>query len=131
MPCLPSSRRKRRSLPRSLSSLCSSRRAVASHVRFSSVSSGLLLPPASPHRPREQFLELCREVRHYGCVQLDPCVCDYPEPGCAAVLSVGNHEISCRVTLPDAQTRDVSFQMNRVKCWQVTFLVSISVLPPP
>ncbi|XP_066228577.1 sorting nexin-31 isoform X2 [Saccopteryx leptura] len=69
-----------------------------------------------------KFLELSREVRHYGYVQLDPCTCDYPEPGCGAVLSVGNNEISCCVTLPDNQTQDIIFQMNRVKCWQVTFL---------
>ena len=105
--------------------------AVASCMRFSSVSRGLLLPPTSPHLPLEQFLELSREVRHYGCVQLDPCVCDYPEPGCAAVLSVGNHEISCCITLPDDQTQNIVFQMSRVKCWQVTFLVSISALPYP
>ncbi|XP_020944700.1 sorting nexin-31 isoform X1 [Sus scrofa] len=69
-----------------------------------------------------KFLELSRGIRHYGYIQLDPCTCDYPEPGCGALLSVGNNEISCCVTLPDNQTQDVIFQMNRVKCWQVTFL---------
>ncbi|XP_024612299.1 sorting nexin-31 isoform X6 [Neophocaena asiaeorientalis asiaeorientalis] len=69
-----------------------------------------------------KFLELSQEVWHYGYVQLDPCTCDYPEPGCGTVLSVGNDEISCCITLPDNRTRDVIFQMNRVKCWQVTFL---------
>ncbi|XP_037357655.1 sorting nexin-31 [Talpa occidentalis] len=69
-----------------------------------------------------KFLELSQEVRHYGYMQLDPCTCDYPEPGCGTVLSVGNNEISCCITLPDNQTQDVTFQMNRVKCWQVTFL---------
>ncbi|KAM9051082.1 sorting nexin-31 isoform 4-T4 [Megaptera novaeangliae] len=69
-----------------------------------------------------KFLELSQEVRHYGYVQLGPCTCDYPEPGCGTVLSVGNNEISCCITLPGNQTQDVIFQMNRVKCWQVTFL---------
>uniref|UniRef100_A0A8C3X046 Sorting nexin-31 n=1 Tax=Catagonus wagneri TaxID=51154 RepID=A0A8C3X046_9CETA len=69
-----------------------------------------------------KFLALSREVRHYGYIQLDPCTCDYPEPGCGALLSVGNNEISCCVTLPDNRTQDVIFQMSRVKCWQVTFL---------
>ncbi|XP_007933017.1 sorting nexin-31 [Orycteropus afer afer] len=69
-----------------------------------------------------KFLELSREVWHYGCLQLDPCTCDYPEPGCLAVVSVGNNEISCHITLPDDQTEDIIFLMNRVKCWQVTFL---------
>ncbi|XP_057353842.1 sorting nexin-31 isoform X5 [Manis pentadactyla] len=69
-----------------------------------------------------KYLELSQAVRHYGYVQLDPCVCDYPEPGCSVVLSVGDHEINCCVTLPDNQTQDVIFHINRVKCWQVTFL---------
>ncbi|XP_055142896.1 sorting nexin-31 isoform X2 [Symphalangus syndactylus] len=69
-----------------------------------------------------KFLELAREVQHYGYLQLDPCTCDYPEPGSGAVLSVGNNEISCCITLPDSQTQDIVFQMSRVKCWQVTFL---------
>ncbi|XP_040350058.1 sorting nexin-31 isoform X3 [Herpailurus yagouaroundi] len=69
-----------------------------------------------------QFLELSQEVRHYGYLQLDPCTCDYPEPGCGAVLSVGSDEISCCITLPDNQTQEIIFQMSRVKCWKVTFL---------
>ncbi|XP_004457130.3 sorting nexin-31 [Dasypus novemcinctus] len=67
-------------------------------------------------------LQLSREVRHYGYIRLDPCTCDFPEPGCEATVAVGNDEICCRVALPDNQTRDVVFQMSRVKCWQVTFL---------
>nr|XP_039320589.1 sorting nexin-31 isoform X1 [Saimiri boliviensis boliviensis] len=69
-----------------------------------------------------KFLELAQEVRHYGYLQLDPCTCDYPEPGCGAVLSIGNNEINCCITLPDGQTQDAIFQMSGVKCWQVTFL---------
>ncbi|XP_045416344.1 sorting nexin-31 [Lemur catta] len=79
----------------------------------------------------KKFLELSREVRHYGHVQLDPCTCDYPEPGCGAMLSVGSNEISCCITLPDDQTQDIVFQMNRVKCWQVTFLGTLLNLDGP
>ncbi|KAL0598934.1 Sorting nexin-31 [Plecturocebus cupreus] len=69
-----------------------------------------------------KFLELAQEVRHYGYLRLDPCTCDYPEPGSGAVLSVGNNEIHCCITLPDGQTQDAIFQMSGVTCWQVTFL---------
>ncbi|XP_021039819.1 sorting nexin-31 isoform X2 [Mus caroli] len=69
-----------------------------------------------------KFLELSQEVRHYGYVQLDPCTCNHPEPGCGAQLSIGNNEISCCITLPNGQIQDIAFQMSRVKCWQVTFL---------
>ncbi|XP_072590264.1 sorting nexin-31 isoform X5 [Vulpes vulpes] len=78
-----------------------------------------------------KFLELSQEVRHYGFLQLDPCTCDYPEPGCGAILSVGNNEISCCITLPDNQTQEIIFQMNRVKCWQVTFLGSLLDMDGP
>ncbi|XP_073923046.1 sorting nexin-31 isoform X1 [Castor canadensis] len=78
-----------------------------------------------------KFLELAQEVQHYGCMQLDPCTCDYPEPGCRAILSVGNHEVSCWITLPDSQTQKVVFQMSRVKCWQVTFLGSLLDIDGP
>ncbi|XP_077800057.1 sorting nexin-31 isoform X15 [Macaca mulatta] len=78
-----------------------------------------------------KFLELAREVQHYGYLQLDPCTCDYPEPGSGAVLSVGNNEISCCITLPDSQTQDVIFQMSRVKCWQVTFLGTLLDMDGP
>nr|XP_045000177.1 sorting nexin-31 isoform X3 [Jaculus jaculus] len=78
-----------------------------------------------------KFLELSREVLHYGYIQLDPCTCDHPEPGCGAVLSIGNNEISCCITLPDGQTQDVTFQMNRVKCWQVTFLGTLLDMDGP
>ncbi|KAM6171657.1 sorting nexin-31 isoform 2-T2 [Erethizon dorsatum] len=78
-----------------------------------------------------KFLQLCQEVQRYGYVQLDPCCCDYPEPGCGAVLSIGNDEINCCITLPDNQTQDVTFQMSRVKCWQVTFLGTLLDMDGP
>ncbi|XP_006897229.1 PREDICTED: sorting nexin-31 [Elephantulus edwardii] len=78
-----------------------------------------------------KFLELSREVQHYGCLKLDPCTCDYPEPGCLVVVFVGNNEISCHITLPDDQTQDIIFQMSKVKCWQVTFLGALLDMDGP
>ncbi|XP_053098525.1 sorting nexin-31 isoform X3 [Hemicordylus capensis] len=72
-----------------------------------------------------KFLELVREVQHYGYTQLDPCPCDYPEVGCTAAIHVGNNEISCCIKLPSNQIKEVSFKINRVRCWQVTFLGSV------
>ncbi|KAJ6653823.1 hypothetical protein lerEdw1_008667 [Lerista edwardsae] len=60
-----------------------------------------------------KFLELVREVRHYGYTQLDPCSCDYPEVGCTAAIHVGNNEISCCIKLPSNQIKEVSFKINR------------------
>ncbi|XP_030073186.1 sorting nexin-31 isoform X2 [Microcaecilia unicolor] len=69
-----------------------------------------------------KFLELMQEVKHYGYLQLNPCTSDYPEPDCTAVVCVGNREISCCVTLPSNKVEEVSFNINRMRCWQVTFL---------
>uniref|UniRef100_A0A670K6P7 Sorting nexin 31 n=1 Tax=Podarcis muralis TaxID=64176 RepID=A0A670K6P7_PODMU len=73
-----------------------------------------------------QFLELAQEVQHYGYIKLAPCSCDYPEAGCTAAIHVGNNEISCCIKLPSNQIKEVSFKINRVRCWQVTFLGSVT-----
>uniref|UniRef100_A0A493TXP0 Sorting nexin 31 n=1 Tax=Anas platyrhynchos platyrhynchos TaxID=8840 RepID=A0A493TXP0_ANAPP len=69
-----------------------------------------------------QFLEKIREVQFYGYVRLDPCICDYPEVGCSAEIYAGNNEINCCIKLPTNQTKEVSFKINRLRSWQVTFL---------
>ncbi|XP_037236057.1 sorting nexin-31 isoform X7 [Falco biarmicus] len=69
-----------------------------------------------------QFLELIREMQFYGYVRLDPCMCDYPEEGCTADVYVGNNEINCCIKLPTNQIKEVSFKINRLRSWQVTFL---------
>ncbi|XP_075776386.1 sorting nexin-31 isoform X4 [Pelodiscus sinensis] len=73
-----------------------------------------------------KFLELVQEVQHYGYIQLDPCTCDYPEVGCSAAVHIGNNEISCCIKLPSNQTKQASFKISRVRCWQVTFLGAIT-----
>ncbi|XP_077207897.1 sorting nexin-31 isoform X2 [Paroedura picta] len=73
-----------------------------------------------------KFLELIQEVKHYGYMRLDPCSCDYPEVGCTAAIHVGNNEISCCIKLPSNQTKEVNFKINRVRCWQVTLVGSLS-----
>ncbi|KAM6444389.1 LOW QUALITY PROTEIN: sorting nexin-31 [Rhynochetos jubatus] len=70
---------------------------------------------------KAKFLELV-EMKFYGYVRLDPCICDYPEGSCSADIRVGNSEINCCVKLPTNQTKEVSFKINRLRSWQVTFL---------
>lgn len=66
-------------------------------------------------------------MQFYGYVRLDPCICDYPEEGCSADIYVGNDEINCSIKLPTKQTKEVSFKINRLRSWQVAFLVSTSL----
>nr|XP_033790279.1 sorting nexin-31 isoform X2 [Geotrypetes seraphini] len=70
-----------------------------------------------------KFLELMQGVKHYGYLQLSPCTCDYPEPNCTATVYMGNGEVSCRVTLLSNKVEEVCFNVNRMRCWQVTFLI--------
>ncbi|XP_068528471.1 sorting nexin-31 isoform X2 [Anas acuta] len=74
------------------------------------------------NRNKAKFLEKIREVQFYGYVRLDPCICDYPEVGCSAEIYAGNNEINCCIKLPTNQTKEVSFKINRLRSWQVTFL---------
>ncbi|XP_026546086.1 sorting nexin-31 [Notechis scutatus] len=83
----------------------------------------LLMLQKAPNKLK--FLELVRESQHYGYIQLVPCSCDYPELGCTATIHVGNNEISCCIKLPSNQIKEVNFKINRIRCWQVTFLGSI------
>ncbi|XP_035172107.1 sorting nexin-31 isoform X1 [Oxyura jamaicensis] len=71
---------------------------------------------------KAKFLEKMREVQFYGYIRLDPCICDYPEVGCSAEIYAGNNEINCCIKLPTNQTKEVSFKINRLRSWQVTFL---------
>ncbi|XP_014821065.1 PREDICTED: sorting nexin-31 isoform X3 [Calidris pugnax] len=71
---------------------------------------------------KAKFLELIREMQFYGYVRLDPCVCDYPEEGCSVDIYVGKNEINCYIKLPAKQTKEVSFKIDRLRSWQVTFL---------
>ncbi|XP_010014405.1 PREDICTED: sorting nexin-31, partial [Nestor notabilis] len=77
---------------------------------------------ASPILLYMQFLELIREMQFCGYVRLDPCICDYPEGGCSADIYVSNNEIHCCIKLPTNQTKEVSFKIDRLRSWQVTFL---------
>ncbi|KFP73119.1 Sorting nexin-31, partial [Apaloderma vittatum] len=69
-----------------------------------------------------KFLELIQGMKFYGYVRLNPCICDYPEEGCLADIYVGNNEINCCIKLPTNKTKEVSFKIDRLRSWQVTFL---------
>ncbi|NXN53853.1 SNX31 protein, partial [Rynchops niger] len=71
---------------------------------------------------KAKLLELIQKMQFYGYVRLDPCICDYPEEGCSADIYLGNNEINCCIKLPTKQTKEVSFKINRLRSWQVTFL---------
>ncbi|NWQ64684.1 SNX31 protein, partial [Neopipo cinnamomea] len=68
-----------------------------------------------------KFLEQIRDMQFYGYIQPDPCICDYPEEGCSADIYVDNGKINFCITLPTNQIKEVSFKINRLRSWEVTF----------
>ncbi|XP_078541707.1 sorting nexin-31 isoform X2 [Lissotriton helveticus] len=72
-----------------------------------------------------KFLELMQEVRQYGCIQLDLCTIDHPEPDCEARIAVGSQEMHCCVKLGNNTTEEIAFKVNMIRCWQVTFLGAV------
>ncbi|NWR73008.1 SNX31 protein, partial [Centropus unirufus] len=70
------------------------------------------------------FLEPIRGAQFYGYLRLDPGIRDYPEKGCSASIYVGNDEINCCIKLLTNQTEEISFKINKLRNWQITFLVS-------
>lgn len=72
-----------------------------------------------------KFLELMHEVRQYGCIQLDLCTIDHPEPDCEACISVGSQDIHCCVKLCNNTTDDINFKVNMIRCWEITFLGAV------
>ncbi|KAM7035881.1 LOW QUALITY PROTEIN: sorting nexin-31 [Passerculus sandwichensis] len=55
-------------------------------------------------------------------LMFDHFICDYPEESCSADIHVANDEVSYCMTLPANQI-EVSFKINRLRIWQVTFLI--------
>ncbi|XP_069076660.1 sorting nexin-31 isoform X2 [Pleurodeles waltl] len=72
-----------------------------------------------------QFLELMQDVWQYGYIQLDLCTTDHPEPDCEALISVGSQEMHCCVKLCNNTTEDITFKVNMIRCWEVTFLGAV------
>ena len=75
-----------------------------------------------------QFIRLCQTLKYFGYIQFDPCVTDFPEKGCHAIVSAGNNELNFQVKLPNEQMKEGSFKVTRMRCWRVTSSVSN---PPP
>ncbi|NXE33780.1 SNX31 protein, partial [Ptilorrhoa leucosticta] len=83
--------------------------------------------PTDEQMQELEFLQKCKQIKEmqfYGMYSLmfDPFICDYPEESCSAEIHVGNDEISCCITLPTNQIKEVSFKINRLRIWQVSFL---------
>ncbi|XP_067838142.1 sorting nexin-31-like [Heptranchias perlo] len=74
---------------------------------------------------KREFLESIEKVKFHGYIQLEACTCDYPEPNCPAVVRMGNDEINCCVQLPSDHIKEVSFKVNRIRCWKVNLQIPI------
>ncbi|XP_071018579.1 sorting nexin-17-like isoform X1 [Oncorhynchus clarkii lewisi] len=69
---------------------------------------------------KKEFIRLCQTLKYFGYIQFDPCVTDFPEKGCHAIVSAGNNELNFQVKLPNEQMKEGSFKVTRMRCWRVT-----------
>jgi len=68
---------------------------------------------------KKEYLRLARTLKYYGFLQFKPCIVDYPQPGCRAIVCAGNKELNFRVQVVD-QVKEVSFKVTRMRCWRIT-----------
>uniref|UniRef100_A0AAZ3RF81 Sorting nexin-17 n=1 Tax=Oncorhynchus tshawytscha TaxID=74940 RepID=A0AAZ3RF81_ONCTS len=68
---------------------------------------------------KKEFIRLCQTLKYFGYIQFDPCVTDFPEKGCHAIVSAGNNELNFQVKLPNEQMKEGSFKVTRMRCWRV------------
>ncbi|KAM9782684.1 sorting nexin-17 [Neosynchiropus ocellatus] len=69
---------------------------------------------------KKEFIHLAQTLKYYGYIKFDPCVTDFPEPGCQVIISAGNNELNFHVKLPNEQMKEGSFKVTRMRCWRVT-----------
>ncbi|XP_038840363.1 sorting nexin-17 [Salvelinus namaycush] len=69
---------------------------------------------------KKEFIRLGQTLKYFGYIQFDPCVTDFPEKGCHAIVSAGNNELNFQVKLPNEQMKEGSFKVTRMRCWRVT-----------
>ncbi|KAL4629972.1 sorting nexin-31 [Arapaima gigas] len=70
----------------------------------------------------KEFLHAAQLVEHYGCMQMDICTCDCPEPDLPAVVRVGQQSITCCLMLPLNNLQQICYHISRVKSWRVSML---------
>ncbi|XP_041104659.1 sorting nexin-31-like [Polyodon spathula] len=71
---------------------------------------------------KKEFLEVAQQVKHYGYMQAEACICEHPEPNSPTVVRVGFEEINCCAKLLSNQAEETSFEISKVKCWSVRLL---------
>ncbi|XP_076354671.1 sorting nexin-17-like isoform X4 [Tachypleus tridentatus] len=68
---------------------------------------------------KQEYLQLVRTLRHYGYIQFEPCICNYPEPNTQVVISIGGKEINFRIPASNNQVKEGSFRITRIRCWRI------------
>ncbi|KAK1173276.1 sorting nexin-31-like [Acipenser oxyrinchus oxyrinchus] len=71
---------------------------------------------------KKEFLEVAQQVKHYGFMQAEACICEHPEQNSPTVVRVGYEEINCCTQLLSNQAEETSFEISKVRCWSVRLL---------
>ncbi|XP_013776484.1 sorting nexin-17-like isoform X1 [Limulus polyphemus] len=68
---------------------------------------------------KQEYMQLVRTLKHYGYIQFEPCVCNYPEPNTQVIISAGGKELNFRISNVSNQVKEGSFRITRIRCWRI------------
>ncbi|CAL4091031.1 unnamed protein product, partial [Meganyctiphanes norvegica] len=69
---------------------------------------------------KKEYLDLARNLKYYGYLQFQPCVCDFPKPDTPVLISAGNRELNFRINCEDGTVKEGNFKVTRMRCWRIT-----------
>lgn len=70
-----------------------------------------------------EYLDICRNLPSYGCIQFSNVICDFPEPDSVATIIIGNQELGIR-TVVGKTVQETKFRVTRMRCWRVTTITN-------
>ena len=78
--------------------------------------------------PPFQYVDICRNLKYWGYIQFQPCICDFPEPGTKVLVSAGQSELNLRV-VDDIQgiIKEGNFKVTLMRCWRITMAQVIEI----
>lgn len=72
---------------------------------------------------KHDFLNLVRTLRFYSYIHIENSICDFPESGTKATISIGAKELLIRPQNVDSlndHAKEFAFKVTRIRCWRLT-----------
>ena len=72
---------------------------------------------------KKEYVQFCQTLPNYGCIQLDPCLTNFPKEDTNVVIDIGNCELLFTLTMSGGKIRQEKFSVVRIKSWRVATIV--------